>query len=153
MNRRLGEVRKKAICKCELSDNGSDKWAINQKAPLIIISGKRWLSMSACLCSPAGAFACNKATSIQREAPLQRNQKNNINPCATETVCKHFFMLIISNMSANVKLIYPSCMEKRGEATLLLWLQTFLRSTCFSVSLTAAGHTKFQDNKNSACAW
>ncbi len=68
----------------------------------------------------------------------EKSAENNINPCATKTVCKHFFMLIISNMRANVKLIYPSCVEKWGKETSpLLWLHIFLRSTCFSVSLTA----------------
>lgn len=38
MNRILVGVAKKAIYKCELSDNGSESWAINQNILLIIIS-------------------------------------------------------------------------------------------------------------------
>lgn len=96
----------KAICKCELSDNGSESWAINQNAPLIIISEKRWLSVSAWLYSPAGAFSCSKSTSTQeRVSSPEKSTESSIKPAVTKPVCKHFFMLITSNMRANVKLI------------------------------------------------
>jgi len=41
-------------------------------------------------------------------------------------------------MRANVKLIYPSCMENGENETFLLELHTFLRNTCFCVSMSSA---------------
>lgn len=110
-----------------LSNNGSESWAINQKAPLIIISEKRWLSMTLTL----QAFSLT----TKRVCSPEKSAESYIHPGALLTVCKHFFMLIISDMSANVKLICPSCLERwEKQATILLWLHTFLRSTCFCLT-------------------
>lgn len=59
-------------------------------------------------------------------------------------------MLIISNMRANVKLIYPSCMEKQERNQSSVLTTHFLRSSCFPVEQPTTQQLKIKDTRKAA---
>lgn len=85
------------------------------------------------LCRPAEDFSRNK----ERLSP-EKSVEDDIISGATQTVCKHFFMLIASNTRANVKLIYTTCQEKRSKPNYFsVMASLILGGAPASVSLTA----------------
>lgn len=74
------------------------------------------------VCGSAGLLEISLAT--KKYSSPEKSVEDDIISGATQTVCKHFFMLIASNTRANVKLIYTTCQEKKevNQNTFLLWL-------------------------------
>lgn len=93
---------------------------------------------------PAEDFSRNK----ERLSP-EKSVEDDIISGATQTVCKHFFMLIASNTRANVKLIYTTCQEKRSKPNYFSVMASLILggSTCFCL---ANRRTTGNNNRKSA---